>query len=353
MIKKIVKYSAWVIGFLALSFISFLIILTALNKKHPDTTVLDIENPKQAQLSIDDSFSITTFNIGYGSLGETEDFFADGGKNSISKSYEQTILNLNTIFDNILSFDSDFLFIQEIDRKSKRSHNTEQYTMLKDKLVDYSSSFAYNYNATWVPVPLNQPLGHVEAGMGVFSKYYNLSSVRHQLEGQESWPINLFELDRCFIETRIPLDNQKELILINLHLSAYDKGGKLRDKQATHLARLMNEEYKNGNYIVLGGDWNQLLSDKQMNDPEFLAKWPTWLVKAPDKLTETGFVWGIDESVMTVRDLVTPYIKGETFETIIDGFLVSPNLEIENVTGHDLKFKNSDHNPVTCTLKFK
>jgi endonuclease/exonuclease/phosphatase family metal-dependent hydrolase len=53
-----------------------------------------------------------------------------------------------------------------------------------------------------------------------------------------------------------------------------------------------------------------------------------------------------------VRDNATPYVKGETFETVIDGFLISPNLEIINTKTHDLGFKNSDHNPVTVTLKF-
>jgi endonuclease/exonuclease/phosphatase family metal-dependent hydrolase len=53
-----------------------------------------------------------------------------------------------------------------------------------------------------------------------------------------------------------------------------------------------------------------------------------------------------------VRDNATPYVKGETFETVIDGFLISPNLEIIKTKTHDLGFKNSDHNPVTVTLKF-
>ena len=105
--------------------------------------------------------------------------------------------------------------------------------------------------------------------------------------------------------------------------------------------------------MILGGDWNQLLSDVQESDPEFVKNWPAWLVKAPTSLTETGFEFAVDETKMTVRDLAAAYVEGETFVTIIDGFLVSPNVEVVEVNTHDLNFANSDHNPVTLTFKLK
>ena len=36
------------------------------------------------------------------------------------------------------------------------------------------------------------------------------------------------DLDRCFLISRLGLDNGKELVLINVHLSAYDQGGTIR-----------------------------------------------------------------------------------------------------------------------------
>ena len=48
-----------------------------------------------------------------------------------------------------------------------------------------------------------------------------------------------------------------------------------------------------------------------------------------------------------MRNLDAPYDPQQTFTCTIDGFLVSPNVEIVEVHGHHLGFQWSDHNPVT------
>lgn len=353
MYKNILLVTAAIVAFMLLSFILFLGVATATNKRHDDIARLDIDNNQKQKLPHDELFSITTFNIGYAGLDKDQDFFADGGKKSRSESYERTMDNLTNMIGFMKQENSDFYLIQEIDTKASRSYKINQYEILKKELAEHGSTFAYNYNSIWVPAPVTRPMGYVDAGMGTFSKYEILEANRYQLRGQESWPMKVFELDRCFVEHIVPLDNGKKLVLVNLHLSAYDKGGKLRSKQVEHLIEYMNAEYQKGNYVVLGGDWNQLLTEAQMEDPTFLENWPDWLVKVPETLTATGFHWAVDPNVMTVRDLATEYIEGETFETIIDGFLVSPNIEVVSVYGHDLGFEYSDHNPVTCILRLK
>lgn len=352
MVKKTVKA---VLVILLTFFVAcglFIGYLTLANQVHQPIEELEVVQNSKNMLSHEASFKVTTFNIGYGGLDKSQNFFADGGVNSRSESLEKTMENMDASMEFMSEIQSDIYLIQEIDVKASRSYNLNELDLLKRRFDDYSSVFAYNYNAIWVPVPLMSPMGHVDAGMGIFSKYLMDDAKRHQLEGQESWPMKLVELDRCFIETNLPLDNGKNLLVVNLHLSAYDEGGLLRNQQVEHLKRYINEQYEAGNYVLLGGDWNQLISDVQLSDPDFMANWPTWLVQISTELTETGFKWGVDDSVMTVRDLVTDYIADETFVTIIDGFLVSPNLEIVNVKGHDLGFEFSDHNPVTIELKF-
>lgn len=159
-----------------------------------------------------------------------------------------------------------------------------------------------------------------------------------------------FDLDRAMIETIIPLENGKNLYLVNIHLSAYDEGGVIKKKQTEYIINYVNRVYNEDNYMVIGGDWNQLL------DPNLLAGYgesvPYWLGTLPEEIYTLGFNLAFDSTNNTVRDFDSPYIKGKTFETVIDGFLISPNLEIINTKTHDLGFKNSDHNPVTVTLKF-
>ena len=59
------------------------------------------------------------------------------------------------------------------------------------------------------------------------------------------------------LETRIPVDgSDKELVLINFHLEAYDSGeGKVA--QMKQLSEKLQEEYAKGNYVIAGGDFNQ------------------------------------------------------------------------------------------------
>ncbi len=44
-----------------------------------------------------------------------------------------------------------------------------------------------------------------------------------------------------FLESRVSLENNRELVLINSHLSAYDKGGKIRKQQLSFLKKLYNK----------------------------------------------------------------------------------------------------------------
>lgn len=321
-----------------------------MNPVHEPMEDVTIENNSSLTANGGSPFTITTFNIGYGGLDQSQDFFADGGTRSRAESLGKVHENLNAAAGFIKENDSDFYLIQEIDRKASRSFDVEQFDFLKSHLSDYSASFAYNYNAIWVPIPLKNPMGYANAGLGNFTKYRAEKTTRHEFEGQESWPTKLGELDRCMMQTDIPLENGKTLSIINAHLSAYDEGGLLRGKQVDHLIRHMNALYEAGHYVVIGGDWNQLLIQSESYGKDLVL--PEWLVRVPETLTASGFKWAYDEKVNTVRDLATLYEAGVTFETVIDGFLVSPNVEILEVKGHDLKFEHSDHNPVTLTFKF-
>jgi hypothetical protein len=61
----------------------------------------------------------------------------------------------------------------------------------------------------------------------------------------------------------------------------------------------------------------------------------------------------MDEEVASNRCVDRPYNPATTVVQTIDGFLVSPNVEIVAVQGTDLGFENSDHNPVTAVFKLK
>jgi endonuclease/exonuclease/phosphatase family metal-dependent hydrolase len=207
-----------------------------------------------------------------------------------------------------------------------------------------------NYLVRWVPVPLTKPMGSVHSGVVTLAQFQTESSTRYQLPGKEKWPVQIFELDRCFIENRIPVENGKELVLINVHLSAYDKGGFIRKQQLDFLHQYISDEFEKGNYVIVGGDWNHVIPGTDQSIFETEQETPFWLQLLPEDFTPSGFTWGSDPTIATVRDNAYPYQQGVNFVSVIDGFLASPNVEISEVFGSDLGFEHSDHNPVTASF---
>ncbi len=310
-----------------------------------------IYNESDSLMDFEDDFTVTTFNIGYSGLDETKDFFMDGGVSSKSTSEEKTRENLKGITDFLEEADSDFYALQEVDVDSARSYSIDQVSLIADLHEDYNISFSYNYRVKYVPVPFTDPMGHVNSGIMTLSRYKSSADNRYSLPGKETFPRRYFMLDRCIMETITPLSNGKELILVNLHLSAFDKGGSIRAQQVDFLINYIKEKKKDDNYIILAGDWNHLLSKSFLET--YKGQIPEWVAILPDEIYDLGFTFAIDESVNTIRATSTPYEKGKSFETVIDGFLISDNLEVLEVKGHDLGFVNSDHNPVSVRLKFK
>ena len=56
----------------------------------------------------------------------------------------------------------------------------------------------------------------------------------------------------------LPIEgSDKQLVLVDLHLEAYDSGeGKIA--QTRQLMGFLEDEYLKGNYVIAGGDFNQI-----------------------------------------------------------------------------------------------
>ncbi|MCT8137658.1 endonuclease/exonuclease/phosphatase family protein [Anaerobacillus sp. CMMVII] len=331
----------------------FLSVMSITHNTPDPITPLKTENNQGTIMQTNNPFSITTFNIGYAGLDEDQDFFMDGGTMSRSRSKEQTLINLEQMGKFLRKQDSDFIFLQEVNIKATRSFHINQNEFFASLLTNYSSTFGMNHQVKWIPIPIKKPIGSVYSGLVTKSKFYTSSSSRYQLPGKEKWPVELFGLDRCFIENRIPVQSGSELVLLNVHLSAYDKGGFIRKQQLDFLQTYIGEEYEKGNYVIVGGDWNHVLPNTDHLMFKTTEQAPFWLQDLPEEFTPMNFTWASDPTIPTVRNNAFPYQKGMNFVSIIDGFLVSPNVEIVEVNGHDLDFKHSDHNPVVGTFILK
>lgn len=349
-ILKIITSILVAILILAAGYVGFMIIT---DYKPDEQVTLEIENNKSNTLNTTDEIKLTTFNIGYGTMDDSVDFFMDGGTMSRGVSKEKTLENMDAIIKTLKDLNSDLMFLQEVDVKATRSYKVNQLEMLQEEFKDYSSNFAINYKVPWVPIPLSNPHGNVLAGLTTLSKYDIESATRYDLPGKSSFFVQLGDLDRCMTVNRMPVDNGKELVAVNAHLSAYDEGGTVRKVQLGYIKQFLEAEYAKGNYVIIGGDWNQQIPGTNAFDFPTTEQWPSWLQDVPEELIPENFTWAFDKTVPSDRTVEKPYTPGENLLSVIDGFLVSDNIEVISTVGTDLNFKNSDHNPVTITFKLK
>ncbi len=335
-----------------------LLFLTLAAYRPPDTEEAVLINaPAETALFGPEVLRIIDWNIGYAGLGGESDFILDGGVTSKPDSPETVEENLQAIGDFLKHQDGDVYFLQEVDKKSTRTDRLDQTAYLRDIFEEYHVWYARNYKAVFVPFPPSDPMGAMDSGLLTLSRFTPEETPRrHQLPGQYSWPVNTVHLKRCALITRIPSpDPDRQWCLINIHLSAYDDGT-LRSEQLGFLKEWILSLYEEGHYVVVGGDWNSLFPGIELHHfapsttpPELLA----WIQKIPQGWSPRDWQWVYDEKTPTNRTLEKPFVRGENLESIIDGFLVSPNVLVEEVQGFDLRFQNSDHNPVAVTLKIK
>lgn len=314
---------------------------------------VQIDNNQKKILEFKKEYTLTTFNVGYAGMDKNVDFFMDGGTMSRAISKEAVLENLNGIENIMKNLNSDFYFLQELDKKATRSYKVNEYESIKDKFTDYSTSFAKNFDVAWVPLPLTHPHGQVLSGIMTMSKFYFNSATRYDLPGKESFFRQLGDLDRCMLVNRAKLSNGRELVLINAHLSAYDKGGKVRKVQLGFIQDFVVNEYKKGNYIILGGDWNHELPGTNAFNFKTTESHPDWLQKIPNNFVPSGFKIYADKDTPSNRTVMNPYVEGKNLRSVIDGFMVSDNIEVKSVNGKDYNFRYSDHNPTTLTFSLK
>lgn len=353
MSKKIKKVLLGVLLILLGSIILFFIFVTVADYRPDPIEEVKVFENSESELFTGDTITISTWNIGYAGLGVEEDFFMDDGKKSRPTDQEIVEEYLDGILDTIDSIDTEITMLQEVDRYSKRSYYIDELEKIAALKRNEDYSFAKNYDVKFVPVPL-PPLGRIKSGIATFSEYAIDESTRYTFEGNYSWPKSTVMLDRCFMVSTINLKNsEKDLILINAHFSAYDDGS-LRASQLAAIKDFMIKTYNEGNYVIIGGDWNQTFEFIDIDAFPLYEEGKFYLPSIiKNDWLEDGWQWAIDKEIPTYRLLNTAYIEGETQVGIIDGFLVSPNIEVQEVKTLNLGFEDSDHNPVIASFKLK
>ena len=307
--------------------------------------ITDVQTPYTGE-----ALRILTFNTGYSGLDKSTDFIMDGGKSAEPENAEIVKANMQGIGDILQKADADICLLQEVDKNSSRTFHLNQWEQFALDLPEYETCYAPNFKCHFVPYPLQAPIGSIDGGIATYSRYNMIDPLRHSLPVPFQWPVRTANLKRCLLVSRVPIqDTSKELVLVNLHLEAYDDGeGKIA--QTKQLISLLQEEYAKGNYVVAGGDFNQSFPDVK-TEIKPTSEW------VPGLLSELPEQWKYvyDETVPTCRLLNQPYDPSSdlTQHYVLDGFIVSPNVEVTKVETMDEQFTYSDHNPVVMEIKLK
>ena len=214
-----------------------------------------VQAARKDNVRVGERLDVLSFNTGYCGLGREQDFFMDGGSMVRPRSEEDVRANLNGILSELVRQNVDIYLLQEVDFDSWRSYYTNQADTYRHGL-SLNMACAYNFKCEFVPFPW-PPLGKVESGLVTFTGLNVTEATRESLPVPFSWPVSMANLKRCLLIERVPVEGtDRELVIINLHLEAYDDGEGKR-AQTEQLMQILAAEYRNGNYVIAGGDFNQ------------------------------------------------------------------------------------------------
>ncbi|MDR0299536.1 MAG: endonuclease/exonuclease/phosphatase family protein [Streptococcaceae bacterium] len=304
---------------------------------------------RETKVSVNKTYKIMTYNIGYASYPADYTFFMDGGKEVRARSVKAVDDALDEDVRMIKSQNPDFVNIQEIDWQGTRSQYVNEPKRLLAEVGGYGSVLTQNYDSAWLQYPVLNPIGKAKSGILTLSKYEIDKSTRYSLPIDTNFS-KFFDLDRAFDVNVLPITgSNKKFVLINTHLSAYTKNVAVQKAQLKKIFAKMQEYVDADDYVICGGDYNHDLVGRPKNELTWMKSFPTaeltrgMRVVAPDPQT----------NVPSVRSNGVTLTDPKEIFGWIDGFLVSENVSELSVKSVSNNFKSSDHQPVVMEFQLK
>lgn len=353
--KKLLKVLLCILAFVLLVALVYVAYVLIDYHRIDDWLPLAVEDPngKVESAPVGAELRIFSWNIGFGAYEDDYDFFMDGGSQSWAKSKDALVANMERISAVVASQGASFNLIQEVDFDATRTYHVDERPYIVEALAGQNHVFAQNYDSPFLFYPFYQPHGKSKAGIMTFSRYSISSAVRRSLPIEDSL-MKFLDLDRCYSVSRIPTDDGRELVLYNLHLSAYTSDGSIAIEQLEMLLSDMQAEYEKGNYCIAGGDFNKDVVGRGVGAFGIERGAFDWAQPIPSYVFDSNdivLVAPYDESspVASCRNPNEAYWEGQ-YQITVDGFLVSPNVEVVESHVVGLGFECSDHNPVSMTF---
>lgn len=248
---------------LLLSFLAVLILLFAIFYVWASSSTMNakeysklITNTYPSKTTNDSVYSIVTYNIGYLS-GMTNN-------RAIAKPKELFDKNMSKVLKEVKNVNPDIIAFQEIDYNSSRSYEVNQETEISKLGYNYIAK-GVNWDERYLPFPYWPPsmhFGKMVSGQSILSKYPLKDYERIVLERVADAPFyrDAFYLERLAQVSKVVIEN-KEVVLINVHLEAFDKP--TRERQFRFVVDKLFNKYKNEYPTILLGDFNSRARNKE------------------------------------------------------------------------------------------
>lgn len=355
MSKPISKILLFFFILLLVSIIAYLAyVFISTSSRIEDNIIVKTEGTaSQLTVNTETKYRITSANLGFGAYSDKFSFFMDGGKYSWAFSRDDVYRNISGSAESIIKYKPDFLLFQEVDTDGTRSWHIDETGILIKAMNEamnskVNSAFAFNYNSPFLLWPLYQPHGKNNSGILTASRFKIADATRRSLPLDKGLS-KVTDLDRCYLKSRFSTDNEKKLIIYNVHLSAYFKNPETALLQIKMLNEDMATELSRGNYVIAGGDFNREMTENASTYFGFESNGENWTKTFPFESLDPGLrvVSPLNTShpLPTVRDTKEPW-DGKNFVSVIDGFIVSKNVSVTAAGVIDGNFKFSDHNPI-------
>lgn len=290
------------------------------------------------------NLSLLSWNIGYGGMGQESDFKLDGGQQTRPLSKTLVENNIAAIANFLAASEVDVLLLQEV---AKPSFNTYQVNILNEvirSLPGTSYTFGSDILTRFVPPPFRVAIGN-----STFSRRPVKAADTLALPLERTFQYGIFR--KGYRMHVLYLEGPIEWVIINIHLSAFDDSSdNVRERQLAETLRFAVSQFEMGKHVIIGGDWNLRLAQSYFShstDDRDLF----WIRDLDTRKLPDGWNLAVDPTKPTVRTANAPYVEGVNYRLIIDGFLLSPNIDLIDVYTHDLNFANSDHNPVHINVR--
>ena len=149
--------------------------------------------------------------------------------------------------------EADVALLQEVDRDSDRTGRVDEMAAL-----GAPTSVSTPYHRGWIPYPW-PPLRFVDLHLAIASKVRVEAPERIALPAMNEprWR-RIFNLRRCILAARIPVEGGTALHIAVTHLSAFTSGDDTLTRQVAIVRAWMDERERRGERWLLAGDFNAL-----------------------------------------------------------------------------------------------